>query len=512
MGDRDYRSKRVSSASTAMWGWKFRRAFTDTGLNAEYFTQTTCFNLTETSATRSGKLQHPTWRPLMTRLRKTSTSLLALLTLISTLTSQPVSSVEGPEGGASVSRPYIQNSQADAVVQDDTERLRAEYGFHPAADVGLASGDLYLNEWGFVGTQIEDREMERREQVAIAVGPFVEALKNRPGFAGTYLEHSQSGRATKVFTTAGEPFTTEEKSSIITAVKNSGSLPTDVAFRIVAHSNAELEAFQDTLWKWGRQTNPGMLQSTSVSHETNTLVIQIRSRASETLVYEYMKSYPYKYTLEVGRTTEEVCTSRLACDSPQRAGIGIDRNGGVCTAGWIVVRDGQRGALTAAHCWHGETSGGVGSGGRGFGALTGITSFPRQDRTTSADMRFILVTNSRPVIYQSAAFKAEPVEGRVAPQVGEAACIFRRSAESGNCGKITDVSVRSYSASCGCDVYNLVQATYEATGGDSGSPIASSGNGHYALGIHRGDGVSGSELFSNLAYLSTYHLGSLVTQ
>lgn len=57
------------------------------------------------------------------------------------------------------------------------------------------------------------------------------------------------------------------------------------------------------------------------------------------------------------------------------------------------------------------------------------------------------------------------------------------------------------------------QPTYSqsvSTGGDSGGAVSSSNTGQWARGVHQGSDGS-TKYFTNIAYLSTYGLGSVAT-
>lgn len=404
----------------------------------------------------------------------------------------------------------------------DSLRLRRELGFEATQSklttilesravstaARGASTESLVNEWGFIGTAAEAAEMKRRDALVSAVEPTVRKMAGHENFAGHFLDNRNGGRLVVQFADALPAESTRE--TLTETAVASGSSAGDVEFRVVEHSSAELTDAMKAVWTWAAEVDGGGTPVVAVEEDVtgNQLKVVLRPGTERHGVRDVLARFDVPATITEGDGAEEACTSRNACDSPRRGGVGISRSNSLCTIGWVVNRSGVRGAVTAGHCWFGTNSGTVASGSATYGSLTGTNAL---SNGTHADMRFISIpSNGQPWLYQNASNKARVVTGSSLGSVGSTACLFGRNSENPRCGTISSTNASHNSNTCGCVVYGQSAASYSSAGGDSGGAVASSSTGNVARGVHSGS-FGGAKHYSWIGYTSTYNMGSLAT-
>ncbi|MFF4268234.1 S1 family peptidase [Streptomyces virginiae] len=423
---------------------------------------------------------------------------------------------------ASAPAPNVLLQQVEGGVVNDSLRLRRELGFEATESklaeilrgpegltpsVGIREEGL-VNEWGFIGTAAEASEMKRRDALVSAVEPVVREFSQQEKFAGHFLDNRRDGRLVVQF--AGALPTPDRQDALMKSALNSGSTVSDVEFRVVEHSTAELTGAMEAVWKWAAKAGGTDIPVISVEEDvtTNGLKVVLRPGSEQAGVRDVLARLDIPAIITEGDGADEACTSRNACDSPRRGGVGISKSNSLCSIGWVVNRSGVRGALTAGHCWWGTNSGSVASGSATYGSLTGTNALTNG---THADMRFISIpSGGQPWLYQNAANKARVVTGSSLGSVGSTACLFGRNSENARCGTISSTNASHTSSTCGCVVYGQSAASYSSAGGDSGGAVASSSTGNVARGVHSGS-FGGAKHYSWIGYTSTYNMGTLAT-
>jgi hypothetical protein len=386
----------------------------------------------------------------------------------------------------------------------DSNRLRRDLGFPPQAATFASArhARAALNEWGFVGTAAESAEMQRRGRVVRALDTQRAALTAAPGFAGTYLDNANGAKL--VIQYAG----TLPSPALMSAVRGAIG-PDAVEFRVVGVSSAAIDAAIRAVWAWAGSRAGDMIGSVGEDVKTNGMVVGIKPGVDPAPIADLLRARGISARFVTGEGSEEVCTSRNACDSPRRGGVGVDDTIEACTTGWIVVREGRLGALSAGHCWFTRTSGTLTSNGLTYGSMTSVNALRSG---TSLDMRFISIAdNAQSWLYQDSGFPNRPVNGFSFGTVGDTACLFGRNADRPRCGSIVSTNTSHISDICGgCAVLNQVSANYESANGDSGGAVGASTTGSIARGTHSGAFHDGKH-FSSLNFIERNGLGKLAT-
>ncbi len=443
--------------------------------------------------------------------------LLAILTVAGMAIPATVPAVASP-ASTSLQNPLLQVDGTDVA---ESLRLRRELGLESSesklnailrdreslkSSAGARTEPL-LNEWGFIGTAAEAAEMKRRDALVSAVEPHVRDFSQQSQFAGHFLDNRRGGRLVVQFADALPAGTAQ--AALTEAALKSGSSASDVEFRVVEHSTAELTGAMEAVWKWAAEAGGTEIPVVAVEEDvtTNGLKVVLRRGIVQDAVRDALARLGVPSVVTEADGGDEACTSRNACDSPRRGGVGISKSNGLCSIGWVVNRSGVRGALTAGHCWWGTNSGTVASGSATYGSLTGTNALTNG---THADMRFISIpSNSQPWLYQNASNKARVVTGSSLGSVGAVACLFGRNSENARCGTISSTNASHTSNTCSCVVYGQSAASYSSAGGDSGGAVASSSTGNVARGVH--SGTFGAKHYSWIGYSSTYNMGTLAT-
>ncbi|MCM2387806.1 S1 family peptidase [Streptomyces albipurpureus] len=408
-------------------------------------------------------------------------------------------------------------TQADSTVFAESLRLRGELGFGTSASElsaivqqrsrAQAGLGTLVNEWGFIGTAAEAKEMRRRDALLASVAPTVRGLAQRDDFAGHFLDNRQGGRLVVQF--AGALPAQQTRKQLLARAGVAGSAASDVEFRVVKHSTARLTRAMKALWGSVR-TAAAVSPIVAIDEDVvaNRLKVTISRGTSPHAVRATLAKLGVTARISEGEGIEEACTSRNVCDSPRRGGVGVSFAGVLCSIGWVVNRAGVRGAVTAGHCGWGTNTGTVSSGAGAYGSLTNINAL---SAGTSADMRYISIpSGGQPWLYESAAVKARVVTGSALGTIGATSCLYGRNSESARCGTISSTNASHTSSTCGCVVYGQSAASYTSAGGDSGGAVASSTTGSTARGVHSGT-FGGAKHYSWIGYTSTYNMGSLAT-
>ncbi|MEW2014361.1 MULTISPECIES: hypothetical protein [Microbacterium] len=413
-------------------------------------------------------------------------------------------------------------SSPDATeILDQSERIRAELGFPASTDAIariLATEGLTIrssaaalapevNEYGFIGTAAETAEISRRNALVESFESEAPEVLEAPGFAGYYLDNINGGTLVVQFQPGQAP--TDLATELRELAISSGSSEEDIAIREVEHSSADLDAAMHAAWdeaqKAGYAPN---IASIAEDPLTNSLDITLTDASVGELVQRTLEASGVDASYEVDQEVGDLdCSSRTDCDAPRRGGVGIDRSNAGCTTGWVMVRNGVRGAITAGHCWYGAT-GTVTSGGETYGSLTSTNALAPG---THADMRWISIpSNAQPWIYANNSAKSNVVKGQSLGAVGSTACQFGRNSATPRCGTISSTNVSHYSATVGGTVYGQSRSTMSGQGGDSGGAVASSTAGTTARGTVSYGGASWVN-YSWIGYAGQYNLGTLVT-
>lgn len=408
-------------------------------------------------------------------------------------------------------------AQTDSAVFTESLRLRGELGF------GAGAGELsaivqqrsqartgletLVNEWGFIGTTAEAAEMRRRDALVASVAPTVRELARRGDFAGHFLDNRRGGRLVVQF--AGALPAEQTREHLLTRARAAGSAATDVEFRVVKHSTAQLTRAMKAVWGSVRTTKAASpVVAIAEDVVANRLKVTISRGTSPHAVRATLAKLGVTGQISEGEGVEEACTARNVCDSPRRGGVGVSFAGVLCSIGWVVNRGGVRGAVTAGHCGWGTNTGTVSSGAGAYGSLTNINAL---SAGTSADMRYVSIpSGGQPWLYESAAVKARAVTGSALGTTGATSCLYGRNSENARCGTISSTNASHTSNTCGCVVYGQSAASYTSAGGDSGGAVASGTTGSTARGVHSGT-FGGTKHYSWIGYTSTYNMGSLAT-
>ncbi|MEU6313089.1 hypothetical protein [Streptomyces sp. NPDC047014] len=446
--------------------------------------------------------------------------MLAVLTTAGMVVPAAVPAVALP---ASTPAPSTVLQKVDGGVIDDSLRLRKELGFEATESRlseilqdrraqtpsgSIREGAALVNEWGFIGTAAEAAEMKRRDALVSAVEPTVREFSQQQNFAGHFLDNRRGGRLVVQF--AGALPTTNRQEALTETALKSGSTVSDVEFRLVEHSSAQLTGAMEAVWKWAAEAGGTGIPVVAVEEDVtaNGLKVVLRPGSARTGVQDVLSRLDVPAVITEGGGGDEACTSRNACDSPRRGGVGISKSNSLCSIGWVVNRNGVRGAVTAGHCWYGTNSGAVASGSATYGSLTSTNAL---SNGTHADMRFLSIpSGGQPWLYQNAANKGRVVTGSSLGAVGSAACLFGRNSENARCGTISSTNASHTSTTCNCVVYGQSAASYSSAGGDSGGAVASSATGNVARGVHSGT-FGGAKHYSWIGYTSTYNMGTLAT-
>lgn len=385
--------------------------------------------------------------------------------------------------------------------RDDVEKILASRGMG-TEDAGRY--DVPAEGWGFILTEAEAHRLESREALYRTVEETNPGLFAFDGFAGAYLDVETDQLVIQY--SKSVPFLD------LSLLEARGVSASQLRFVAVQHSSAYLTNVQVSLWKEAASLSGDPLVSIAEAVEENGLVVTLSDgvapEAAHALRLE-LQLADVHYVVRTGTAYDDACTSRTSCNSAQRAGVRVTV-GGNCSSGWVVNRSGVRYALTAEHCWFGTNSGTVTSGGGTFGSLNSVNTLAAGSH---ADLRLIRTTTSQPWIYHSNSTKSRVVNGTSGPVVNGTACLYGANSESGRCGTIASTNASKWSPTCGCTLYGMVTANYSqsvSTGGDSGGAVSSSNTGQWARGVHQGSDGS-TKYFTNIAYLSTYGLGSVAT-
>lgn len=297
-----------------------------------------------------------------------------------------------------------------------------------------------------------------------------------------------------------------------------GVTPDQVRLDRVEHSSADLAETQEWIWENAAPSlGAGGLASIAEDVESNGLVIAFGPGIDPgshdvRAITRGLEERGVSYSIRVESAADDACTSRAACDAPQRAGVRIDRSGTYCSTGWTVNRSGVRFSLTAGHCWFSSNSGAATSGGAHFGPLNNVNTL---SHGSHADLRLVAVSDSRPWVYHSNGTKNRVVSGLSNPVANGMACLFGAKLANGRCGSIISTSASKYSPTCNCTLYDMVTANYSlsiATSGGSGGAVANSTTGQLARGVHEGSSDSGlTRYFTAIGYVSQYGLGVVAT-
>ena len=331
-------------------------------------------------------------------------------------------------------------------------------------------------------------------------------LTSIPGFAGHFLDNANGGTFVVQFQAGTTPASLANQLEV--AARSVGGDALDVELREVDNSSADLTEAMNMIWMKADEVNLGKaIAGIAEDPIANGLVVSVADADALDRVNDVVTSAKTPATLEVSRATDLACTNKSLCDSPRRGGVGVFRSSSPCTVGWVMVRNGVRGAITAGHCWFGTNSGAITSGGNTYGSLTTTNALTNG---THADMRWISIpSNARPWIYASNAAPQTVVTGQSLGTVGSTACQFGANASNPRCGTITSTNSSHVSNTTGYHVYGQYRATFAAQAGDSGGSVASSTTGKTARGIVAARVGSGTA-YTSIGYSGTYNMGALL--
>lgn len=186
-------------------------------------------------------------------------------------------------------------------------------------------------------------------------------------------------------------------------------------------------------------------------------------------------------------TEPEVCTTRVNCDEAMRGGLRITNSsgGGGCTSGFVVIRNGFRGMLTAGHCgtnnWYRNSA----------SNQIGLTQV--RQVAGSADSQFVRFqtgVGSRGWVYRSHTQRAWPITARVTwgdAWVGMNTC--QSGATTNNNDNMCGTVATKHYPPASVDNPNprFMKAYYCSDSGDSGAGVV---NANRAVGIHLGNAPS----------------------
>lgn len=425
-------------------------------------------------------------------------------------------SEDGLGGRAGVPAPTLNEVAVSDSLIDESVRMREEFGLEGDrqiveqivinAGVGLndeVRQQALVNDWGFIGNSSDAAIVQGRQDLMERIHDDAPGLVEFEGSAGTYFEGS-----TLVVQHNGA---TPPQSVLDLANQRLGA---EVDFRQVRHSSAELTDMQIQIHEIASRFDDPKPTVGSVAEipRSNGLEVTVTPGGDPRIVdavERLLKAEGVAYTIITDEVEATACSNRKNCNSAQRAGVGLNFGGSVCSSGWIVNRGGVRYALTAGHCWPNSTSGTGTSGTAGnFGTLNAINVW---ENGSHADLRLIRTTASRGWLYANASQKARVVNGVSLPFVDGASCLYGRNLEGGRCGVINSTNV-SCSYDGGIVIYGLSRARGDQSGGDSGGAVGvSSGSGTKAQGV-AACSSSTQRLFTSIGYLATYGLGTVVTE
>lgn len=341
--------------------------------------------------------------------------------------------------------------------------------------------------------------MDRREELAAVTSSDAPELFSFEGYAGTRFDGE---------TLVIQYSDTKPRLEGILKEGGSGWDARDLTFEKVEVSSVALEEAQWDLHALASSRGePAMVQSVSELPHSNSLEVVLSpdaDSAMHTAVADLLNTRGIAYEILVGGVSGEDCTARDDCDSPQRAGVGINFDNRACSTGWVVNWSGIRRVLTAGHCWAEKTQGHVTSGGEFFGALTSVNTL---EDGAHAEIRTLGVADSRAAIYRNGNARLANVVGAVTPRVDTVACVFGRNSETPRCGVITSMNSTCDPLGDGRVVYGLIRAGYSSSDGDSGGAVAGSDQGASAKGVHS----CSNGRFSSIEYLATYDLGTVAS-
>ena len=437
----------------------------------------------------------------------------ALLMTVTAIALPAAAAPESPEKTAA-------DATASAEVISESQRIRGELGFDDSLKavskvldskgLALATPEAELlaavNQWGFIGTEAEDREVQRRDSLVMQVERDLPELSAAKGFAGHFLDNENGGTFVIQFQRGTTP--TSFTSTLSASARSVGGAAADIEIREVAFSSAQLTDAMRTVWEKAQAGKlSAQISSIGEDPKTNGLTIAVTDAAALKRVSVLAEGIGVPTSFTIAQGADLSCGSRISCDSPRRGGVGITRSGGSCTTGWIVVRSGVRGAITAGHCWYGTNSGNVlSSSSAVYGSLTSTNALTN---ATHADMRWIAIpSGAQPWIYANNSAKQNVVKGSSLGTVGATACQFGRNSATPRCGTMTSTNT-SHTSDAGFVVYGQSRATFPGLPGDSGGSVATSATGVTARGTVSNGGSSGVN-YSWIGYTSQYNLGTLL--
>lgn len=200
-------------------------------------------------------------------------------------------------------------------------------------------------------------------------------------------------------------------------------------------------------------------------------------------------------TVEHGLNSDDACNSRAACggSNARRGGVRVQNSSNAsCTSGLNVSYNGTNYNMTAGHCWYGQNSGTITSGGQSFGSLNS-TNFLYHN--SWCDCRLIATGSATTLGYFYRADFDKYQDISSAPntvEVGDQVKLYGQYNQS-----LSSVSQLDYtytSSTCSCTIMNSALAGYVDQPGDSGGTIASA-TGTSAYGIHSGGSGGYSRFF-----------------
>lgn len=400
----------------------------------------------------------------------------------------------------------------------ESERLRGLHGFDPNLDPVLETFGLTVeasekelaakvNNWGFIGTADENREMQRRETLLRSIELKIPGLSSSEGFGGVYLDNPNNGQLVIQFKEAIPDGIVDR---VVDVARTSGSESGDVRFEMVPFSAEDLDKTVHAVFDRGEveqsERSMAAVQSVSVDASANGLNVGLLPGTDPASIVDLLETQGVPYEITYGVFEEEDCNNRNNCGTPRRAGVQINHAGGSCTSGYLTEKQGTPGGLTAGHCWYGDNNGNVSAGGENYGDLNGNNDL---SDGTHADWRRIVLPSGSPRLYRNDNNKFEPVDG--GPSLGAqgaSICLFGMNSDGPRCGTIESTNANHTSNTCGCRVYGQLAANYASDNGDSGGAVGTNATGNVARSIHAG-AYNGEKHSSYLGYLGTYNLGHL---
>lgn len=381
---------------------------------------------------------------------------------------------------------------------------REQFGFPSIASERVsaeARENNSLLDYGAALLDSEAAELKIRFSMLDESDRVQELAEKNPGFGGMYLDH-QSGELVINLATDEE----KERERFEDTLRQSGlfhkGTENRVVVREVNHSLEQLSAAQDVIDK---QVGKGLIRATGVLRAENRLWValdeSLRSERLADTVEPFLNGVPREIPISVsfGLTNgEDACNDRRDCaggGTTRRAGVGVRVGTGVCTTGFAFKRaNGDEFISTAGHCWFGTSSGTAiraWDSSQYFGSLGSINPYANAS-TVICDCRLIQTADNKTanVLYRSDNVKWRTITAKTLHnQETDLVRMFGAGTNIQSIGSVEMIGITidgTNDFACGCVVFDMTLASYDAVGGDSGAAITRSTISR-AAGIHSGE-------------------------